>query len=113
TPVSGAVPSSQSAACWLAVSKNHAFVANARTNNVTTYTISADGSLVLSTPSGASGETGMGPIDLAVSDDDKFLYVVNGRDHSMSIFAIGDDGALTKKPDFAGLPSNAVGVVAR
>jgi 6-phosphogluconolactonase (cycloisomerase 2 family) len=111
--ISGAVPSGQGAACWLAVSKNHAYVANARSNSVTTYTIGADGSLTLAQADGVGGATGAGPIDLAVSDDDKFLYVVNGRDHSFSVFAIGADGTLEKKPDFAGLPPNAVGVVAR
>lgn len=109
---SGSVTSNQSAPCWVAVAKNHAYVTNAASNTVTAYTIATDGSLSL-VGDGANGQTGMGPIDLDATDGNDLLYTLNGREHTISVFAIGADGALTKKPDFKGLPEFAVGLVAR
>jgi 6-phosphogluconolactonase len=109
---SPSVASAQSAPCWVAVTGSRAWVTNTKTNNVTGYSIAADGMLTL-LANGNSGMTGMNPIDVDATDDDSLLYTLNAKGHSISVFAIGADGALSKKPDFAGVPEFAVGLVAR
>ena len=55
----------------------------------------------------------MGPIDVAATAAGDFLYALDGKDASLSVYAVAGDGAVTKKNDFAGLPEHAVGLVAR
>jgi 6-phosphogluconolactonase len=113
TAASSSVVSTQSAPCWVTVALNHAFVTNTRSNTVSAYTIAADGTMTLLAANGISAETGDGPIDADVTDGNDLLYTLNGRDHSISIFTIGKEGALTKRPSFAGVPEFASGLVAR
>lgn len=112
TSVSNKVTSGQTASCWVTIVNNIAYITNALTNNVTAYSVSPSGALTL-LASGISGSTGMGPADEDATDGNDFLYVLNTRDHSFSIFGINGDGTLTRKPNFIGLPAAAVGVVAR
>ncbi|HVY47754.1 MAG TPA: beta-propeller fold lactonase family protein, partial [Minicystis sp.] len=113
TAVTPALPTTRTAACWLVVSNGFAFVANAQTNDITGLAVAADGGLSLLDPSGVAGQAGMAPVDEDVTDDGAFLYVVDNGSHALSVFAIGADGSLTKKPDFVGIPSTASGIVAR
>lgn len=112
TPVSSSVASGQSAACWVAVAGTHAYVANAKSDNVTSYGVGANGALTL-VGNGANGATAGGPVDMAVTSGGDFLYVLDGKAHAISAFAVGADGALAKKPDLTGVPATAVGLVAR
>lgn len=113
TTVSGAVPSTRTSACWLVVAGEYAYVANAMTNDITGYKIAVEGKLTLLNPDGITGMAGKAPVDEDITDDNKFLYVVNNADHSFSTFEINADGSLKKLPDFMGLPSTASGLVAR
>lgn len=113
TPVTAAIPTTRTSACWLVVSKDHAYMANAMTGDITGFNIADDGTLAMMNPNGITGVAGKAPVDEDVTDDDAFLYVVNNGDHSFSIFGINADGSLTKKPDFLGLPSTVSGIVAR
>ena len=113
TTVSNQVASNQGAPCWVVVSGANAFVSNTQSNNITAYSIGPDGMLSL-LANGQSGMAGMGPTDLAITEANDYLYVLNGGSDSLSIFAVSAAGTLTKKPqDFPGLPANAVGLVAR
>jgi 6-phosphogluconolactonase (cycloisomerase 2 family) len=112
TSVSSSVSSGQSAPCWVTVARDVAYVTNAMSNNVSAYRIATDGTLTL-LASGVAGTTGNGPTDEDATDDNGFLYVLNSKDHSLSTFQINADGTLVKKSDFAGLPTTAVGLVAR
>lgn len=113
TPKTSSSASAQSAPCWVAVAGTHAYVTNARSNNLTIYDVGGDGTLALHGGTGAGAQTGAQPIDVAVTEGSDFLYVLNAKDHSLSVFGVGADGSLTKKPDFTGLPETAVGLVAR
>lgn len=107
--MAASVASSQSAPCWVAIYGDFAYVTNTRSNNVTAYEIGADGSLTLLW----SAQAGDGPIDADASDDG-FLYVLNGRDDSLSVYEISEsDGVLLQKPTVRDLPETAVGLVAR
>jgi 6-phosphogluconolactonase len=112
TPVANKVTLGQSAPCWVAVSGTNAYVTNAGSNNVSALKVATDGNLTL-VGTGNNGMTGMGPTDLAVTDDNQYLYTLNARDHSFTVFSIAADGMLTKKNDVQGAPMNAVGLVAR
>ena len=112
TAVSSSIGSGQSAACWVAVAGAHAYVANAKSDNVTSYGVGASGALTL-VGNGANGATAAGPVDMAVTSGADFLYVLDGKAHAVTAFAIAADGTLTKKPDLTGVPVTAVGLVAR
>ena len=60
----------------------------------------------------STAATGMTPIDVAVSHDDRFLYVLNAGDRSISQYRIAADGSLMPL-GAVGLPVGAVGLVAR
>ena len=75
--------------------------------------MAASGELSLLTTGGITALSGMGPIDADVTDGNDVLYTLNAKDHSFGIYAIGAEGALTKRPELTGLPEFAVGLVAR
>jgi 6-phosphogluconolactonase (cycloisomerase 2 family) len=110
--ISGSVPTGQTAACWIAVSKNgkFAYSTNAGSGSVSAYHVGTDGSLSLI--DGAAGITGDGtsPIDASVSNNGQYLYVLNGRTHNISGFAIQADGTLVKIGTFEGLPAGSAGI---
>jgi 6-phosphogluconolactonase (cycloisomerase 2 family) len=110
--ISASVPTGQTAACWIAVSKNgkFAYSTNAGSGSVSAYQVGTDGSLSLI--NGAAGITGNGtsPIDATVSNDGQYLYVLNGRTHNISAFAIQADGTLVDAGTFEGLPAGSVGI---
>lgn len=111
TAVSSSISSGQTAPCWVSIVNNTAYVTNAGSNNISSYNIGTDGTLSLL--NGTAGTTGMAPTDEDATDGNEYLYVLNSKDHSFSIFGINSDKSLTKKTDFTGLPMNAVGLVAR
>ena len=115
--VSGSVPTNQSAACWVLVTKGgrFAYTTNTGSGSISGYQIAHDGGPTLLTPSGRTGDTGSGssPIDLASSDDGRFLYSLNSRAHSIGAFRIEPDGQLTALPFASGLPAGANGLAAR
>jgi 6-phosphogluconolactonase (cycloisomerase 2 family) len=104
TLVSGSVatgPASapQRAPCWLIVTQDGRFgyTANAGSGSVTGYAIAANGALSLVTPSGLTGNVGTGstPLDLDVSHDGRFLYVLEAGTGTIASFAIAGDGSLS------------------
>lgn len=110
--VSASVPTGQTAACWIAVSKNgkFAYSTNAGSGSVSAYRVGTDGSLSLI--NGAAGITGDGtsPIDATVSNDGQYLYVLNGKTHNISAFGIQADGTLYKVGTIEGLPAGSAGI---
>ncbi|HEX4644414.1 MAG TPA: beta-propeller fold lactonase family protein [Verrucomicrobiae bacterium] len=95
--ISKSVPNHQSAACWMAVTKNNrfGFDANASANSVSGFRIQPDGSISLLNADGLTGATGAGPNDMALTEDGYFLYTVNTTAGSISVFHVESNGALT------------------
>ncbi|MFN8193730.1 MAG: beta-propeller fold lactonase family protein [Nocardioidaceae bacterium] len=87
-----ALADTQAAACWLVVTGDRAWVVNAASSSISSYTIGADGRLTLE--AAVAGSTGAGPTDVAASPDGRSLHV-RMRDGSVSSFVIGRDGSLT------------------
>jgi 6-phosphogluconolactonase len=112
--VSAAVPDTQTAACWVAITPNGrwAYVTNAGSSSVSSYRIAPDGSITLANAvAGMTGE-GSSPSDVATTPDGRHLYVRNGRVYTLSSFTVMDDGSLVERPVTEGLPTTAVGLAA-
>ena len=92
-PISQSVANGQGAACWLVISKNgqFAYTANAATNNLSNYTIAADGSLAVLQ---VAVPTDMQPLDLDITNNGRFLYVIDGRSDTIRGFSVNADGTL-------------------
>lgn len=114
--VSPAVPSGQSAACWVVTTRDgrFAYVSNTASANISSYRLGGDGSAALAAGAAGSTGNGSGPTDMAMDPDSRFLYALSPRDGTISGFAVGEDGALAPIARVAsGLPTFATGLVAR
>ena len=63
--ISGSVPTTETAACWVAISGDgrYAYVTNTASNTISGYAVSPRGELSLLVADGISGTTGAGPVD--------------------------------------------------
>jgi 6-phosphogluconolactonase len=112
--VSPATPTTESAACWVALTADgrFAYVTNTGSGTISGFRVRADGSLRLLDADGVTGVSGAGPIDLDLVGS-RYLYTLNSADQSISAFAVGTDGDLTLIGTTAGLPATANGLQAR
>lgn len=113
---SGSVPTTQTAACWVAVtgSGRYAFAANAGSSSISSYRIDGEGRLELL--AGAAGTLGEGgrPLDVAVSRGDRYLYALDAGRKAIHAFAVDRDGGLSPLgPAAIGLPPFIAGIAAR
>src|SRR5437763_3728405 len=113
--VSGSVPHSQTASCWVAITNNgkFAFVSNTGSGTISSYGIGDDGTLTLI--NGTAADTGptSAPIDMAVNNSSRFLYVIAAGTQSVVSFRVGRDGSLTMIDTDGGLPLGAQGIAAK
>ena len=109
--ITAAAATLQRAPCWLIVNNSgrFAYTANAGTANITGFAIDAGGALALLDPSGVSGDLGAGaqPLDLDMSRNGNFLYVMKNGTGTIGGFAVNGDGSLTPLPDTPGLVARA------
>jgi len=96
-PITSALATMQSAACWLVTTGNgkRAYVTNTASNSVTGLQVGQDGSLALLSAGGDDAPTDAGPIDAAVSRGGRFLYVLSGGGGTIRGYAVDPDGSLT------------------
>lgn len=117
TAISSKIGTGEAAPCWVVLAKSdrYAYVSNTASDSISRYDVGQDGSLSLEEGAARAGETGAGskPIDMAVSKNDRFLYVLNTGNATVSGFRIGSNGALTSAGTISGLPATAVGLAAR
>lgn len=115
--ISGAVPTTESAACWVVITGNgrYAYTTNAGSGTVSGYTIGRDGSLTLLDADGVTGVTGAGstPIDMAFSVNSRYLYTLNAGNDTISAFQVGRNGSLHPVQTLDGLPDGTNGLAAR
>jgi len=104
--VTGVLSTHQAAPCWLIATHDgrFAYVANAGSGSITGFGVAANGALTILTPSGVTGVLGTGstPLDLDVSQDSKFLYVLKAGANTVGVFAVSHDGTLTSLLDGVG-----------
>lgn len=110
--VSASLSTHQAATCWLVLTKDgrFAFAANAGSGSISAYSVSTEGSLSALNADGRTGVTngtGATPLDMDLSDDGKFLYVLQTGTGTIGAFAIGDHGRLNVLLDTPGLSAAA------
>ncbi len=117
TVISGSVPTTETAACWIVITPDNrfAYTTNTGSGSISGYSIARAGRLTLLDPDGRTGETGDGsaPIDMALTADGVFLYVLNSGLGQVGTFRVGTDGSLEALPGIGGLPASANGLAAR
>jgi len=115
--VSSAVPTTETAACWIVITKDgrFAYTTNAGSGTVSGYRIAFDGTITRVDADGVTGDTGAGsgPIDMSLSNDGRYLFTLNGGDQTIGAFRVHADGSLSPLPGAAGLPPGANGLAAR
>ncbi len=115
--VTGSAPTHQTAACWTTVSPDgrYAYTMNAGSGSVSGYRVRNDGRINLLDPSGVSGSTGAGshPTDAAFSNSGRYFYVLSAGTHGITAFRAQGDGSLSAISGATGLPTEAIGMVAR
>src|SRR5215475_2962229 len=114
--ISGSVANSQTAACWIVTLNNgkFAFVSNTGSGTISSYRINAeDGSLTLLNPVAANTGVGSAPIDMALSNNSRILFVFLGGSQSVATFRIWRNGNLTPVDTAGGLPIGAQGIAAK
>ncbi|MCI0635461.1 MAG: hypothetical protein L0206_16335 [Actinobacteria bacterium] len=112
--VSGSVPTTETAACWVVLSKGgrFAYVTNTGSATISGYRVGSGGSISLLDPDGVTATTGAGDIDAAVTRGGEFLYTLDAGPHAISGFQIQADGSLVPVPGAGGLPARANGLAA-
>ncbi|MGD9794523.1 MAG: beta-propeller fold lactonase family protein [Acidimicrobiia bacterium] len=91
--VSPTVATTQTAACWVALSEDgrFAFTTNAGSGSVSSYSVGNDGTIALASAVAAS--TGASPVDMIVEDG--VLYTLNSASHTITAHDIASNGSLT------------------
>jgi 6-phosphogluconolactonase (cycloisomerase 2 family) len=86
-----------------------AYTANAGSATITGFSVAANGALSLLTSTGVTGDLGAGaqPLDLDMSRNGNFLYVMKNGTGTIGAFAVGGDGGLTPLADTPGLVARA------
>jgi len=114
--ISPDVRNGQNDTCWVVITNNkkYAFVSNFFSDNVSSYSISPDGSIVLLDPDAGRTDPEGRANDEATSIDSNYLYVRNFNTSTISAFHIQNDGSLTPIPGANGLsPAMGYGLAAR
>lgn len=115
--VSAAVPTTETAACWTAITPDgkYAYVTNTPDHSISGFALGTSGSLTILDADGRTAATGGGsfPIDLDTSSDSNYLYVLAAGTHRILVYAIAANGSLAARPGVGGLPGAANGLVAR
>jgi 6-phosphogluconolactonase len=83
-------------------------VSNTGSNNVSSFYAKHD--LIVKE---ASAGPGNAPIDAALSENSKFLYVLNSGNETINGFAAEHDGGLSLLQTVTGLPNGATGLVSQ
>jgi len=115
--VNSAVPTTETAACWVVVTGDGRFsyTTNAGSGSVSGFRISFDGTITLLDADGVTGSTGSGsgPIDMALSNNGRYLFTLNGGNNTIGSFKVHADGSLSPLSGAGGIPPGANGLAAR
>ncbi|MDR3739581.1 MAG: beta-propeller fold lactonase family protein [Terracidiphilus sp.] len=96
--------------CWNAITPNGKFiyVDNAATSTVAGFLVAANGALTpIANTIVGSKPAGTTNLDLAVSEDGKYLYTLNSGAGSVGLYEINPDGTLVDRGEIDGLPKAA------
>lgn len=113
--VSGSVPDSQTAACWIVITNSgrYVYTTNTGSGSVSSYRLASDGSLTLLNSLAANIGATSAPIDLALNNSSRYLYVHAAGLQTVEAFRVESDGSLSPIGSVGGLPFGAQGIAAR
>lgn len=89
------------------------FVSNTGSASISSYQLSGGGALSLIEAVAGSTGAGSAPIDMALSNNSRFLYVTDNGLQMVHSFAVGKDGTLTPIDNDGGLPFGVQGIAAK
>ena len=106
------------AACWAicttdpGLPQQYAYVSNTNSDSISGYVIASDGSLSLVNADGKTAvlPTRAFPIDLAISSDNQYLYVLAKKLPGILAFQIQPDGNLVEIQTVSGTPTSSFGM---
>lgn len=112
--VSPAVPTTESAPCWIAVTHDgrFAYTTNAASATITGFGVTGRGMLEVLDADGVTARSDAGPTDMVVTADDDFLYALNGAAGTITAYRVARDGSLAPLGATA-LPRGANGLAGR
>jgi 6-phosphogluconolactonase len=115
TPITANVATTETAACWVVVTKNgrYTYTTNTGSNSISGYRIASNGALTLLDADGKTANTGAGPLDLALARNSRLLYSLNSGVPEIQGFAVNGDGSLDPLGSIGGLPAGTTGLAAR
>lgn len=95
--ISGSVRNRQTDVCWVVITRDgrYAYTANFGSGTISSYSLSANGELGLLDGRAAFTGAASQPVDLALSADSRFLYLLLRGNGAVAPFRINDDGSLT------------------
>jgi 6-phosphogluconolactonase (cycloisomerase 2 family) len=87
----------QTAPCWVEITHDGQFLftANTASGSISRYSIAANGTLTLLGSTPVSSQSGVGAVDVRLSDDGQTLYVNESRVGAVGEFAVAG-GQLTE-----------------
>lgn len=116
-PLTSALATDQSAACWIAIPRggDFAYTTNTGSASLTGYSLFGPGFLARLDASGRTGElaTGGAPIDAEFDRSGRLLYVLDSGNDEVVAFARRRDGQLVRLPWVMATPDGAAGLLAR
>lgn len=106
------------AACWVATTRDptlpqqYSYVSNTNSDTVSGLAIASNGSISLLDPDGKTAVLPRGAflLDLVISNDSKYLYVLEGKLPGIAGFQIQGDGSLVQIQDLRGTPATSYGM---
>jgi 6-phosphogluconolactonase len=113
--VSASVPTTETAACWIAIPNNMlwAYATNTGSDSVSGFLITPGGTLVPLNADGVTATTGPMPTDVVFGRDTRMMFVLNSGAASISSYRIQPGGALLATGTFGSLPPmSTVGLAA-
>lgn len=111
-PITRSSATTQSATCWVAVDQTgtFAYFGNYDDRSLSGYRIGSDGVLSLMDARTVElGDAGY-PTDIAISRDNRWLYVLCDSRNSVICFRIQSDGTLRRVGEFLQVPRGSVGM---
>jgi 6-phosphogluconolactonase len=108
--VTGSVPTQGTFACWIALTPNgqFAFASNTLSSSISGFAIGGSGTVTaLPGTVVASLPTGSNNLDIAVSDDARFVYTMNTGAGTIGIFAVQPNGSLKVTGFASGLSAHS------
>ena len=104
------IPNSQTALCWIAFARGFYYGTNTGSSTISSFRVAHDGTPTL--VAAVAATTDAGPTDMAVSADQRYLYVQGGAAGSVDVFRVGGNGSLTPIQTVTGLPTLIEGIAA-